>query len=516
MMMKRFSSFQVAIAAAVALVAAFALPMFGQELKDAASAQAPIKGYVDDWSTHHFVYSNPGAEDEAIQNGSYYQWLQIVREPRYIMQQMKRSSSAMANKENEAARESIELDREVRLTGRGPVAEKQKLPKINLKEDWSEPLSTGAVLPNTYPAKWSFNPIGTASCSDFVVYPTGSAGSSTSATIIAYTNIYAGTGSCTTTNPSIYWAYDTGSSATVSTSPILSTDGTQVAFIQTTSSGSSLVLLKWATNNALLTTTATISKTSPEVTTGSGILSSSDVGRPISGTGIPVGDTIASVTGTTQANLTVAPTTAGSGVSISVYSQTMTTPLVPSNSASFSTYRSCTPTAAVPCMWTVSLGSSVTDTLSSPYYDYATDELYVAGATSSASELIKITGVFSGTTQTLATATLDSSSPGVPASPVYDPVSGCVFVGDSNGYLYSVNSGNGSSGSVCKSASFGTVVASEQLAGGTSEGIVDAPLVDSTAQTVYIFVADSAKRSAGRVRAPLAPPQNRSQYRARI
>jgi Ice-binding-like len=47
------------------------------------------------------------------------------------------------------------------------------------------------------------------------------------------------------TVPSVYWAYDTGGAAT--TSPVLSSDGTSIAFVQLDSgSTSSLVLLKWA------------------------------------------------------------------------------------------------------------------------------------------------------------------------------------------------------------------------------------------------------------------------------
>ena len=96
-------------------------------------------------------------------------------------------------------------------------------------------LSGGAaatVQPNTYPAKYSFSTT-SASCSDFVVYPTGQAGSSGAANIIAYDNLYAtGTGAPCSTGPSVYWAYNTG--GTVTTSPILSysDNGTQVAFMQ--------------------------------------------------------------------------------------------------------------------------------------------------------------------------------------------------------------------------------------------------------------------------------------------
>jgi hypothetical protein len=104
-----------------------------------------------------------------------------------------------------------------------------------------------AVQPNAYPAKFSFSTT-TASCSDFIVYPTGQGGGSSAANIIAYDNLYkASSGGCTTANPSVYWAYNTGTGYSVTTSPVLSWDatGSQVAFIQSNGTTAELVLLKW-------------------------------------------------------------------------------------------------------------------------------------------------------------------------------------------------------------------------------------------------------------------------------
>lgn len=96
-----------------------------------------------------------------------------------------------------------------------------------------------------YPAKYSFS-ISSANCSgpgqpDFVVYNTSLMGLSTQASIIAYDNLYSG---CSGNVPSTYWAYNTG--GTIVTSVVLSGDGSQVAFAQSSSGGSaSLVILKW-------------------------------------------------------------------------------------------------------------------------------------------------------------------------------------------------------------------------------------------------------------------------------
>ncbi len=111
---------------------------------------------------------------------------------------------------------------------------------------WQGATLTGGVAgatvqPNMAPAKYSFGST-TASCSDFVVYPTGTAGATGGASIAAFSNLY--TGGCTGTVPSAYWAYNTG--GMVTTSPVLSLDGTQVVFVQVSGTTASLVLLKWA------------------------------------------------------------------------------------------------------------------------------------------------------------------------------------------------------------------------------------------------------------------------------
>ena len=53
-----------------------------------------ITGIPDDWTHHHIVFSNPGAEDEAIKNGTHDRWLRIVNDPRYILQQLHRGQPA--------------------------------------------------------------------------------------------------------------------------------------------------------------------------------------------------------------------------------------------------------------------------------------------------------------------------------------------------------------------------------------------------------------------------------------
>ncbi len=131
--------------------------------------------------------------------------------------------------------------------------------------------------------------------------------------------------------------------------------------------------------------------------------------------------------------------------------------------------------------------NSPNDTNSAPYVVYDGDFIYVGD---DSGNLHKFTGVFSGNPAEVVSGTAPiwpvsvTSTAGklILTSPVFDPVSGNIFVADEGGFLYSY------------SASAATrVMKSSQLtyASGTV-GIVDSPLVDSSAAEVYVFVGDDA------------------------
>jgi hypothetical protein len=248
---------------------------------------------------------------------------------------------------------------------------------------------TPRVQPNAAPAMYGPS-LSTADCTnDFVVYPTGQAGATGAANIIAYNNLYAG---CSSTGPvpSVYWAYNTGAGQSVTTSPVLSADGTQVAFIQSNGTTASLVVLTWA---------------------------------------------------------------AGEGTSI-------TSPVTPSN------------------MHSVAFADGNNDSISAPYYDSASDDALYVGDDSG--YLHKFTGVFEGTPTESGSPWPVKLSTGTAykvSTPVYDPTSGYVFVGDLGGTLYSVGSGTvkTTAGAIHGSAKIG-------------DAIADAPLVDSSKGAVYAFV----------------------------
>jgi hypothetical protein len=362
-----------------------------------------IVGVPNDWSFRHLVFSNPGTEDEAIRDGRHAEWLRIVNEPRYVMQQLHRHAPA----EGPAAPQVAALESPAAI-----AEDPGKKPKRKIHKDWSEGLGSPPShgLANLYPAKWSFSTT-TASCAnDFVVYPTTVPGSATQATVMAYNNLYSG---CSGDGavPSVYWAYNTGGQ--IYLSPVMSGDGSQMAFIQFNGSTvATLVLVKWAASTT----------------------------------------------------------------------QSLTIPGTPT-AVSASSYPSCT----APCMTSVGMTGTANTTLySSPFYDYGTDSLFAAD---DFGKLHKFQPVFNGvpaevTSSGWPVATTDT----ITSDPVYDPVSGCVFVGNWNGNLYSVNSGN--PGVSCTGTTGSVHAASVAYATGTCGGIHDGPLVDSTAASVYAFSQD--------------------------
>ena len=167
-----------------------------------------------------------------MRSGKFNAWMHITNDPRFILQQKKRSSASKLPVDRSAARFGFRRGPWRRPTPRFGFARQ-------MHRDWGIGFGTGGPSPVSYPAKWSFDTT-TASCAnDFVVYPTGSAGSSTQASIISYFDLYSG---CGPTVPAVNWAYDTG--GTITGAPSFSYDGSQMAFIQTTAGVASLVLLR--------------------------------------------------------------------------------------------------------------------------------------------------------------------------------------------------------------------------------------------------------------------------------
>ena len=188
-------------------------------------AAKPLKPHIPlptDWSHNHVIFTQPATDEQARIIG---------QDPRYWQEVYRQGQSKVLNPEV-LSPELSELA--PGTTAPGP--------------DWSQNLGgTAAPGRGNYPAKFSFSSstanCGSATTPDYVVYTTGVIGSGTQASVVAYDNLYSG---CGGTVPSVYWAYNT--SGLILTSPVLSLDGTQVAFVQTSGSPAGqagLVVLKW-------------------------------------------------------------------------------------------------------------------------------------------------------------------------------------------------------------------------------------------------------------------------------
>jgi hypothetical protein len=193
--------------------------------------------------------------------------------------------------------------------------------------------------------------------------------------------------------------------------------------------------------------------------------------------------------------LAFAQTSAGAGslvlVKWAASGGTITAP-VSLASVSPGLYAAC---AVLPCMTTLALtdaSSAANDTSSSVFYDYtpASDTAYVGD---NSGYLHKFNPVFNGTTLNPPSEVttggwpvkVNSSASTALTSPVYDSVSGNVFVADKGGFLYRVNS---STAAVTVS---GHLDVSNQFDAGP--GIVQGPVVDSTAELVYVFATSDGK-----------------------
>jgi hypothetical protein len=374
-------------------VSSAALVVLGCVLTIHAAGPKP-HGVPSDWSHQHLVFSHPGSPEQAAR---------LNKDPRYLVEASRRERTLSL-----PAR-AADVVSPIRFSD----AKRRPVKPHRPKGLWSMDLG-GSANPGAgnYPAKFSFandfQNCASNATPDYVVYSTGLAGGLTQASIVAYDNLYAGY--CSGTVPQTYWAYNTF--GTVLTSPALSIDGTQIAFVQTSGGVATLVLLTWKASTGTVTSPSTPTLVLPAL------------------------------------------------------------------------YRGCT----APCMTTFELKDGVVptladDTTSSVFIQYGGDVAWVAD---SLGYLHKFTGVFEGTPAEATSpwpVLLNSTVSSPATSPVYDFQSGYVFVTDQGGRLYKVDS----SANVTQSA---------QLDFGA--GLVESPLVDSTAGTVFVFSSnDNTARCSG-------------------
>ncbi|MGB9233439.1 MAG: hypothetical protein WCC04_03435 [Terriglobales bacterium] len=350
-------------------------------------------GYPQDWSSRHLVM--PGRDaTAAVAAGS--------RDPRYVYNMVMR----------EVAIENERKAAETSPFGKvGPGA-----PRHKVKIDWAVSLENGYVPQNQFPAKYQFN-VTKESCSADYLLLGLTVASGTQANLVGINNLYTGaTPACnggeTAGQPLVSFAYNTlTNGGQIVTSPTISEDGTKVAFVESTTTGSYFHVL---------------------------VLPS-----PI-------------------------PATTGTALG------TVKTPKIPSTCANG---KPTTPG----CMTTLTIETTATNSNSSPWIDYSSDTAYV-GADNGV--LYKINPVFGGGAPALVN---DASNWPVTVStntknniltdPVYDYSSGKIFIGDGEGYLYSVNWASPGKTFAAQQTVGWAYVSGRTGSGDPGTGVVDAPIV---------------------------------------
>jgi hypothetical protein len=192
-------------------------------------------------------------------------------------------------------------------TGVGPTSTNPE--PQTLKGDWGANIGAMSSItllnannaPPMYPAKYSFDTSQQPSCTnDFAVFATGAQGTSTGVnptpSIMAFNQLYSSQGGgspagyCGTSGPTVAWAYinvtcatsTTNSSDRILSSPVISSDGTKVAWV--TSNGKVQILTIGTTgNNGTSTSTAKCIENAPGGTGTSpnnAVLNSVTLGNP--------------------------------------------------------------------------------------------------------------------------------------------------------------------------------------------------------------------------------------------
>jgi hypothetical protein len=392
------------LCAAAALL--LGLAATGQTVKNSGlssdDSQDPMHwGYPMDWSSRHLVM--PGMRPEDVLKAG-------DRDPRYVYNMVQRQVAV------DNLRPWLPIPRDPR-----PIHERK--PRI----DWAVSLEKGYVPQSQFPAKYQFNVSAENCTTDYLLLGlTLASGASKQANIVGINNLYTGgTIDCNGGSPSVAFAYYTvtQTGGQIKTSPALSADGTKVAFIESTTSGSYFHVL-------------------------------------------------------------VLP-------SLSSQTGTVLSPQTPT---------SCTTPTTAGCMTTLTIQTSASDSNSSPWVDYNTDTAYVG---TDGGMLYKITPVFGGGAPALVNdpnnwpVTVSTNKyNNVLTAPVVDDTAGMIFLGDGEGYLYSVKLTSPAK-TVSATYMIGWVYNSSQNgSGGAGTGVVDPPIAvtdpaNPTTDQVFAFTGCS-------------------------
>ena len=239
-------------------------PLVQRHVEDWAIQQ---RGVPDDWSHHYVVFSNPGTEQQALESGNYEQWLKTVNDPRFTLQQVKRSGAmkwiegaAISGTNPPGARPFGVATPELGQGGVWRIWPRN--PRTRLKKDWAVGIGgvaasgTGTITTNDASAA----SIITVDGQTF----TGSAPTTASATG-TFTGAPGAGQSVTLTNGANVLSLTTNATAASAVGTVSGTPTSNLAptITLTNSAGSSANTLSLTTNGTGGTATGTFSSTGP-------------------------------------------------------------------------------------------------------------------------------------------------------------------------------------------------------------------------------------------------------------
>jgi len=187
--------------------------------------QRAHEGMPIDWTSHHLLFTAPSSDEAAARNAA------AAGDPRARYSSQVHGFSLTAR------------------NARYGHTHRRRRGKAKSQVDWSVSLGTGNVAPAMSPAKFTFDINATPSCTnDYVVFALNVPGTpGGQANVVGINNLYSGSGtSLCGASPTILFSYAINRVAgSILTSPILSLDGTKVAFVESTTTAAVLHVLTW-------------------------------------------------------------------------------------------------------------------------------------------------------------------------------------------------------------------------------------------------------------------------------
>jgi len=207
--------------------------------QDARPIPAPSiapRGIPEDWSNRHVVYTR---------NGSFEDMVKVRDDPRFI-------NSVRLQKAQERLRQTKPLNSKSQSKGK------------TSKVDWTYSLGHHAGMAiGESPAKYTYITDSTPSCNDFAVYTidTTRVAVGVQSNLFGLTNLYSGTpmGVCGTA-PTPLFSYAIGTNPSP-LSPVISLDGTKIAWIESPASGAGDAILHvttWAAGEGINATVRSV------------------------------------------------------------------------------------------------------------------------------------------------------------------------------------------------------------------------------------------------------------------